>query len=99
MRLIILFALSTSLSSLLIAGENLRDWTNNEGKTISAQLIERDGGKATLKMSNGRHYEISLSTLSEADQTSAAEWQEQQEAGAKAGKYRNVSLWQAEAAE
>ena len=83
MRLILLFALSLSLSSLLTADENLRDWTNTDGKTISAELIGVEGDNATLKMANGRRYEISLATLSEADRAYAATWQSRQESIAK----------------
>lgn len=60
----------------------LRDWTNTEGKTISATLIELEGEMATLKLANGRQYEVSLTTLSEADRDYAAQWQQEQERAA-----------------
>jgi len=86
MRLVIHFALFISLPSILSAEVILRDWTNIDGKTISAELVGVEGGKATLKMSNGRQYEISLATLSEPDRTFAAAWQSQQQAGDKADR-------------
>lgn len=85
MKPAILCALSATLFSLCSAGE-LRDWTNTDGKTISAELIKLQEDKATLRMNNGREYEISLSTLSATDQTFAAEWQAKQEAKAMASE-------------
>ena len=46
--------------------ETLRDWTNNAGKTISAELIALDDDAVTLRK-NGRDYRYPLTELSEAD--------------------------------
>ena len=46
--------------------ETLRDWTNNAGKTISAELIALDDDAVTLRK-NGRDYRYPLAELSEAD--------------------------------
>ncbi len=75
--------LATSLHSVS-AEPVLRDWTNQEGRTIAAALVALEGDMATLRMENGRTYEVSLATLSEADREFAADWQRKQEAEAKA---------------
>ena len=61
----------------------LRDWTNAAGKTISAELIALEGDDVTLKLADGKEYEISLTTLSEADGEFARQWQKDQEAAAR----------------
>lgn len=81
-----------SLCSLLVfalvasgfAGEGIRNWTNTEGKTIAAELVGLEGGTATLRMENGRTYEVELSTLSDADRDFAAQWQKEKETAASA---------------
>ena len=71
-----------SLSTALLAGESLRDWTNTEGKTISAALMELEGDNAKLRLSNGRTYDVPISSLSEADHAYIKEWKGKQEAEA-----------------
>lgn len=85
--------LATSLFAVLLvsglplsAEESLRDWTNTEGRTISAELIALEGDTATLRLSNGRRYDVPLATLSEADRDYVAQWQKGQEAGALAAE-------------
>jgi preprotein translocase subunit SecA len=46
------------------SAEELRDWTNQDGRTITAALLSLDETAATLKLDNGREYEIHLATLS-----------------------------------
>lgn len=82
MKTFIFCALVASSVAFASAEGILRDWTNTSGKTISAGLIALDGDNATLKMENGRKYEVSLSTLSEADGEFARQWQKNQVAAA-----------------
>ncbi len=56
-----------------------RVWTNNEGRTISAEITALEGDTATLKMEDGREYPVSLSSLSEEDNAFAREWLARQE--------------------
>ena len=81
--LLCIFALTVSPC---LAEQGVREWTNQEGKTISAELVELEEGKATLRMTNGRKYTIELSTLSQADQEFARQWQKKQEVAAERGK-------------
>ncbi len=75
-----------AFSPLVVAESSLRTWTNSEGKTITAELVELNDGVATLRMENGRRYEVSLETLSEADNEYAAEWTAAKEAEARAAE-------------
>ncbi|MEM9281020.1 MAG: hypothetical protein AAGA96_04275 [Verrucomicrobiota bacterium] len=65
------------------ADETVRTWTNTDGKTINASLLSKEGDQVTLRMTNGRQYTISLSTLSEADHEYAAAWEAKQAAAAQ----------------
>tara|TARA_R110002096_G_scaffold377231_3_gene571096 strand:- start:338 stop:1201 length:864 start_codon:yes stop_codon:yes gene_type:complete len=78
--------IALSLPSLALAESSLRSWTNAEGKTITAELLELNDGVATLRLESGRRYEVSLATLSEADNEYAAEWTAAKEAEARAGE-------------
>ncbi len=57
------------LSSLSIKAET-RSWSNREGKTIQAELVNFDieGKKVTLRLSNGKEVPLALDTLSDKDQ-------------------------------
>ena len=46
-----------------------RDWTNAEGKTIQAALVEVNGDKAKLRLKNGKVVDYPIEKLSEDDQT------------------------------
>lgn len=63
-----------------------RDWTNTDGKTITAELKSVSGDELTLtlRMDNGREYTVPLESLSAEDQDFAREWKEEQEALANA---------------
>lgn len=50
-----------------------RSWTNNEGRTINATLIETTGDKAVLQM-DGTHFEVPIASLSPGDQTFIQHW-------------------------
>lgn len=80
--LLLICALFTVSLSLAPAQNGLRTWTNNTGRTISAELVELEGGTAKLRMANGRKYDVPLNTLSEADQEYARKWKENAEARA-----------------
>ncbi|MEM1441885.1 MAG: SHD1 domain-containing protein [Verrucomicrobiota bacterium] len=82
--LLILIALS--LSSVAVAESSLRTWTNSQGKTITASLLELNDGVATLRMENGRRYDVPLETLSEADNKYADDWTAAKEAEARASE-------------
>lgn len=60
--------------SICGAEEAVREWTNTEGNTIAASLVEVSEQKATLRLENGRRYEVPLDSLSEADREYCAEW-------------------------
>ncbi len=47
------------------------NWTNAEGKTIRASFVKIIGEKITLRMANGKSYEIAMSTLSADSQLQA----------------------------
>ncbi|MEM9017017.1 MAG: SHD1 domain-containing protein [Verrucomicrobiota bacterium] len=79
-----------TFSSAALAESSLRTWTNSEGRTITAELVELNDGVATLRMENGRRYEVSLETLSEADNEFAAEWTAAKEAEARAGEMGTI---------
>ncbi len=73
-------SLSLGLAALWLAAASplsARPWTNAEGKTIEAELVELKGEAgsevAVLRMANGQTYDVSLTTLSEADQAFARE--------------------------
>jgi hypothetical protein len=46
-----------------------RDWTNREGKTITAILVEIDSDIAVLRMDGGREYRYPIENLSDQDQS------------------------------
>lgn len=52
---------------------DVRDWTNSDGKTISAELLDVSEGNAVLDM-GGKSFEVPIDTLSEADQAFIKEW-------------------------
>ncbi len=85
-KILTFFALIVVSMSFGSAEDRLRNWTNNAGRTISAELITLEGDNATLRMANGRKYVISLSTLSEADGDFARQWQKDKEASASMEK-------------
>lgn len=64
----------TGLLSLARSDESLRDWTNMEGKTISASLVGLENETVTLRLENGRRYDVPLVSLSERDREFCKEW-------------------------
>lgn len=53
--------------------EATRSWTNNEGKVITAQLVEEKDGTVKL-LKNGKSYNIAIDTLSPEDQDYIKKW-------------------------
>lgn len=87
MKRVIPIITACSLAIFSSSGEEiLRDWTNSEGKTITASLVGVEDGRATLRLENGRTYEVPLDTLSDADRTYAGEWLDAAAAAAKSGE-------------
>ncbi|MDF1811860.1 MAG: hypothetical protein P1V20_06585 [Verrucomicrobiales bacterium] len=81
MKIPILISLFAILLHLSVQAENtFRNWTNSEGRTITAELVELKGDNATLRMKNGRKYVVALSTLSEEDRQYSATWLEEKAA-------------------
>lgn len=63
------------LTLLPVSADDLRDWTNKDGRTIKAELLSVSETSITLKLDNGRRYEIPLADLSDTDRTHAIKWQ------------------------
>lgn len=61
------------LSPGLLQAET-RSWTNSEGRTIEAELVDVNGGNAVLKMS-GRNFEVPVTSISKSDQEFIAQWE------------------------
>lgn len=81
MKLIPLFA-ALSLSAVLLASlapaatleQEYRTFTGSNGKEIQAVLIDKEDGKVTLLLRNGKRSTFPADKLSEADQEYVAEW-------------------------
>jgi len=58
--------LVTALALAGVRGAEVRDWTDVDGRTITAELVRVEDGKAVLSM-RGREYPVPLERLSEAD--------------------------------
>ncbi len=75
--------LATLLAAVLLGAGLLpvtataRTWTNSDGRTLEAELVELKEAAgaevAVLKMSDGRTFDVPLASLSEADQSYAKE--------------------------
>jgi hypothetical protein len=50
-----------------------REWTNADGKKMSAALLSVNGDTGTFKMKNGKTFSYAISKLSEEDQTAIKE--------------------------
>lgn len=72
--------------------DELRNWTNSAGRTITAEMTSISGEEITLKMENGRSYTLQLNSLSAEDQTFAKTVQAEREALASAPKPKTESL-------
>lgn len=65
------------MMSMLMAGAEMRVFTNKEGKTLEAELLLVDKSKAVLKLVNGKQVGVAMDTLSEADQDFIKTWWEE----------------------
>ncbi|MDF1825963.1 MAG: hypothetical protein P1U68_15060 [Verrucomicrobiales bacterium] len=74
LRLIILCAGALCLLTSVHLQAETRDWTNSEGRTITATLIEVSGEKVVLEM-KGNHFEVPTMSLSPDDQAFIREWE------------------------
>lgn len=84
MKHILVFSIFAITSlAIVFSKDGLRNWTNKEGRAISAELISVNGEKVTLRMANGRKYDVELSTLIEADGEYARNWQKAKETAAR----------------
>lgn len=57
-----------------------REWTNTEGKTITADIVKADATSVTLKLPNGGTPVVKLASLSQADQDFVKKWLTEQPA-------------------
>lgn len=88
----IALTISGLLNFSISGAEELRDWTNTAGKTISAEMVSLSGNDITLKMENGRTYTLPLDSLSAEDQTFAKTALAEKEAIASAPKPKTETL-------
>lgn len=69
------------LALALVAGSPAdaepRTFTNTEGQTLEAVLLDVRDGQAVLRLAGGRTAEVPLTTLSADDQAFARKWQEE----------------------
>ena len=56
----------------------LRDWTNEDGKTIQAALVSVSADKAKLRLKNGKVVDYPIANLSEGDQAFIASKNEEE---------------------
>lgn len=56
------------LPHFLPAAEELRSWTNREGKSVSARFVEFNGNNVVLELENRNRSEVQVTTLSLGDQ-------------------------------
>ena len=69
-----------AISVLAIAAPALvaRSWTDKNGRKIEADIVSADDTRVTILM-NGKEFEVSLATLSDADQEFVKEWLEKKD--------------------
>lgn len=70
---LLLTCLLLSLATHSLRAE-MRDFTNLKGDTIRAELIEVDGGKATIKRDDGREFTVPITMFSKDDREYIAKW-------------------------
>jgi len=63
------------LIPLLLAGDELREFTDNQGRTIQASLERIDGTTVEIRMENGRTYRVPREKFSKEDQEFFARWE------------------------
>lgn len=70
------FAISLLTAAAQDAGE-YRAWTNNKGRVIQAALIESNPVSVSLRMKNGREYQVKILELSDGDVAYIKKWEEE----------------------
>ena len=55
---------ATAAAPIMVTSPVMQNWTNTEGKTISAALIRLEGDIVVLRMANGLDYNYPMSKLS-----------------------------------
>ncbi|MBL9151534.1 MAG: hypothetical protein JNK37_03575 [Verrucomicrobiales bacterium] len=63
-----------ALAALSASARDFRDFTNLEGKTIHAELLDLRGEQVRIRMQNGRVFDVPVASLSEADRAYLKEW-------------------------
>lgn len=66
-----------AVSTAMAAAPEFRNWTNQAGKTIEAQFVSGSAESVTIKMRNGKQFQISLSSLSAESSALASELSKQ----------------------
>lgn len=62
------------------ASVNGRTFKDQNGRTIEAELVSKNGTQATIRRSDGKEFSIPISSLSPEDQTYIGDWQPKGEA-------------------
>ena len=62
------------LAILPVSAENLREWTNQDARTIRTELLSVEESSVTLKTENGQEFQVPLAILSESDAAYARQW-------------------------
>ncbi|MES2595414.1 MAG: hypothetical protein V4662_08770 [Verrucomicrobiota bacterium] len=63
-----LFLLALSMVAAEAQGPTVRTWTNQQGRTVKASLVEVSGAHVIIQLENGTKTPIALATLSQSDQ-------------------------------
>jgi len=74
--------IATALTLLFAAGLQAnpsRTWTNHEGRTITARLVDIDGDTVTIQRDDGQQFTVAVSSFSEADQRYVTQRRQQME--------------------
>jgi hypothetical protein len=61
--------IASTMPELAAQQSDLRTWTNQEGKTVRAELLSMTPTHVNLKLENGLETAVPITTLSAADQT------------------------------
>jgi hypothetical protein len=72
---ILLLSALVTVANMNLATAELRDFTDPNGNTITAEIIAAAGSTVTMKRSDGRSFTTKISVFSEVDQKFIKEWQ------------------------
>lgn len=79
-----------ALAALPAGAREFRDFTNREGKTIHAELLDLRGEQVRIRMENGRVFDVPVASLSEADRAFLEEWDARRRGAGEEGYYSEV---------